>query len=225
MIRAAAITRKPAVKADRVVDTVVLDHEARHRRRLVLTGEKGLEFLLDLEKATVLNDGDAAKLEDGRLVLIKAAPQALLAISANSPERLLKLAWHIGNRHTPRRDYGRGDLYRRGPCARRNGARPWRRGDQRDAAVSRRKRAPITSMAAATTITATTTMTMITVIMIMTTGMCTGRAADTTITTMAITTMRITRMITLTSMTMITSTITCTVRVVAAAMITAMTMA
>jgi len=101
MIRATSITRKPAVKADKVVDVVTLDHEERHRRRLVLTGEKGLEFLLDLEKAAVLNDGDAVKLEDGRLVLIKAAPQALLAITANSPGRLLKLAWHIGNRHTP----------------------------------------------------------------------------------------------------------------------------
>ncbi len=117
MIRAAAITRKPAVKADRVVDTVVLDHEARHRRRLVLTGEKGLEFLLDLEKATVLNDGDAAKLEDGRLVLIKAAPQALLAISANSPERLLKLAWHIGNRHTPPRLRKRRSISKRTMCS------------------------------------------------------------------------------------------------------------
>ena len=101
MLRATAVVRKPAVKADRVVDTVVLDHEGRHRRRLSLTGAAGLAFLMDLEKATVLNHGDALKLEDGRLVGVIAAPQRLLEVRAENPLRLLRVAWHIGNRHTP----------------------------------------------------------------------------------------------------------------------------
>jgi len=101
MLRATAVVRKLAVKADRVADVVVLDHEARHRRRIALKGESGLQFLLDLEKATVLDDGDALKLEDGRLVQVRAAPQRLVEITTGSPERLLRLAWHIGNRHTP----------------------------------------------------------------------------------------------------------------------------
>jgi urease accessory protein len=101
MSRATAVTRKLAVKADKVVDTVVLDHEDRHRRRIALTGEKGIEVLMDLEKATVLNDGDALKLEDGSLVLVKAAPEKLVRITAHNPKRLMKVAWHIGNRHTP----------------------------------------------------------------------------------------------------------------------------
>ena len=100
-MRATTVTRKLAVKADRVVDTVTLDHEDRHRRRIALTGEKGTEVLLDLEKATVLHDGDALKLEDGSLVLVKAAPETLLRITAHNPKRLMKVAWHIGNRHTP----------------------------------------------------------------------------------------------------------------------------
>ena len=101
MLRATAVTRNPAVKPDRVVDTVTLDHEGRHRRRVALKGDGGLEFLLDLDKATALNDGDAVKLEDGRLVQIKAAPQRLLEIRAENPLRLMRIAWHIGNRHTP----------------------------------------------------------------------------------------------------------------------------
>ena len=100
-MRATTVTRKLAVKADKVVDTVVLDHEDRHRRRIALTGEKGTDVLLDLEKATVLNDGDALKLEDGSLVLVKAAPEKLVRITAHNPKRLMKVAWHIGNRHTP----------------------------------------------------------------------------------------------------------------------------
>ena len=101
MQRATRIVRKPAVKHDQVVDQVTLDHEGRHKRRIVLQGDQGTGFLLDLDKATVLNDGDALKLEDGGLVIVKSAPESLLEIKADNPLRLLKMAWHIGNRHTP----------------------------------------------------------------------------------------------------------------------------
>jgi urease accessory protein len=101
MLRAVAVVRKPAVKRERVADTVTLDHEGRNRRRIALKGDKGLDFLLDLDKATTLSDGDAVKLEDGRLVEVKAAPQRLLEIRAENPLRLLRVAWHIGNRHAP----------------------------------------------------------------------------------------------------------------------------
>jgi len=101
MQRATSIVRKAAVKADKVIDQVSLDHEGRHRRRITLTGEKGTAFLLDLEKTATLNDGDAVKLEDGALILVKAAPQTLIEIKTENPMRLLKTAWHIGNRHTP----------------------------------------------------------------------------------------------------------------------------
>jgi urease accessory protein len=99
--RATSIVRKAAVKRDRVVDRLTLDHEDRQKRRVALKAEGGLELLVDLEKATVLDDGDALKLEDGRLVEIKAAPERLLEVKAENPLRLLRVAWHIGNRHTP----------------------------------------------------------------------------------------------------------------------------
>jgi urease accessory protein len=101
MIRATSIVRKLAVKPERVSDSVTLDHERRQRRRIRLTSDGDLEFLLDLDKATGLDDGDALKLEDGRLIAVKAAPQKLLEIKAENPLRLLRVAWHIGNRHTP----------------------------------------------------------------------------------------------------------------------------
>lgn len=101
MLRATSVVRKAAVRADRVVETLTLDHEDRSRRRLALKGDGGLDILLDLDKPTGLNDGDAVKLEDGRLVLVRAAPQSLLEIRADNPLRLMRVAWHIGNRHTP----------------------------------------------------------------------------------------------------------------------------
>ena len=63
-------------------DTVVLGFDDRHRRRMAMTGTRGLEFLLDLENATVLRGGDALVLDDGRLIEVVAAPEALAEIGA-----------------------------------------------------------------------------------------------------------------------------------------------
>jgi urease accessory protein len=101
MQRAIAVVRRAAVAPERVVDSITLDHEGRHRRRLHLTGSGGTGFVLDLERAMALEDGDALELEDGGLILVRAAPQAVLEVRAASPLALLRIAWHIGNRHTP----------------------------------------------------------------------------------------------------------------------------
>ncbi len=83
------------------VDVVRLDFEHRHRRRLVLTGEGGLAFLLDLPEVPSLAEGDALELEDGRLVRVHCADEALLEVDAPDPRTLARLAWHLGNRHLP----------------------------------------------------------------------------------------------------------------------------
>jgi urease accessory protein len=82
-------------------DTVVLDFDDRHRRRMAMTGTRGLEFLLDLEKAVVLRGGDALVLDDNRLVEVVAAPEPLAEIRGGDPQHLVRLAWHLGNRHLP----------------------------------------------------------------------------------------------------------------------------
>jgi urease accessory protein len=82
-------------------DTVVLDFDDRHRRRMAMTGTRGLEFLLDLENATALRGGDALVLDDNRLIEVVAAPEPLAEIRAADPQHLVRLAWHLGNRHLP----------------------------------------------------------------------------------------------------------------------------
>jgi urease accessory protein len=100
-IRASSIIRSLAARDDQVVDTVTLDHQDRYRRRAALSCARGLEILLDLEKPTRIEDGDALKLEDGRLVRVIAAAEELIEITSENPTRLLRAAWHLGNRHTP----------------------------------------------------------------------------------------------------------------------------
>jgi urease accessory protein len=82
------------------IDRVMLDANERHRRRIVLTGEGGATFLLDLQHATALHDGDALVLEDGSMVRIASKPEPLVEIAAARPHDLARLAWHLGNRHT-----------------------------------------------------------------------------------------------------------------------------
>jgi urease accessory protein len=80
---------------------VVLDFDARHRRRIVMRGEAGLDFLLDMPEAVALADGDALALEDGGLVAVKAAPERLIEVRAGEGMPLTRIAWHLGNRHLP----------------------------------------------------------------------------------------------------------------------------
>src|SRR5919107_4971223 len=101
MIRATSIIRRNAVDSDRIVDIITLDHCDRHRRRIVLNADGGTAFLLDLDRADVLEDGDAIRLESGWLVEVRAAPEKLVEIRTVDPLELLTLAWHIGNRHVP----------------------------------------------------------------------------------------------------------------------------
>jgi urease accessory protein len=82
-------------------DTVVLDFDDRHRRRMAMTGTRGLEFLLDLENALALRGGDALVLDDGRLIEVVAAAEPLVEIRGPDPDHLIRVAWHLGNRHLP----------------------------------------------------------------------------------------------------------------------------
>jgi urease accessory protein len=94
-------------------DTVVLDFDDRHRRRMAMTGTRGLEFLLDLENATVLRGGDALVLDDGRLIEVVAAQELLAEIRGADPHHLIRVAWHLGNRHLPTQILAKGLRIRR----------------------------------------------------------------------------------------------------------------
>ncbi|MGL4637989.1 MAG: urease accessory protein UreE [Beijerinckiaceae bacterium] len=82
-----------------VADTVVLDHEARCRRRGVVKTVAGLEFLVDLAETPALGRGDSYVLEDGRMIEIVAAPEELLEVRGRDPLHTTRVAYHLGNRH------------------------------------------------------------------------------------------------------------------------------
>jgi urease accessory protein len=98
MLRATEILRA-GLWGGRAADVVRLDYDRRTRRRIALTGQGGLSFLLDLTRAPVLVAGDGIRLEDGRIVMVEAAPERLLEIACKDERALARIAWHLGNRH------------------------------------------------------------------------------------------------------------------------------
>ena len=80
---------------------VTLDFDDRFRRRKRYVAADGFAFLLDLEEATPLRQGDGLLLEGGGVILVQAAPEPLVEIRAANPALLMRLAWHLGNRHLP----------------------------------------------------------------------------------------------------------------------------
>lgn len=100
MIRATKVEPAGAAQAQ-AEDRVLLDFDARYRRRTAMRSESGLEFLLDLERAQRLRHGDLLLLEDGRRIQVAAAPEDLVEIRSDAIGGLTRLAWHLGNRHLP----------------------------------------------------------------------------------------------------------------------------
>lgn len=84
----------------RAVDRVVLDADDRVRRRIVLTTEKGAKLMLDFAEPMMLRDGDGLVLDDGSVVVVAGQAEPLVEVGAKAPTDFVRLAWHIGNRHT-----------------------------------------------------------------------------------------------------------------------------
>lgn len=100
MLRAIRIMQARECAAP-AADVLRLDHDRRHRRRIVLITESGRSLLLDLPQAAHLHDGDGLVTETGEIILVRAALESLIEIRAPDTQTLLRIAWHLGNRHLP----------------------------------------------------------------------------------------------------------------------------
>jgi urease accessory protein len=99
MQRVTAIRRAGQWNSKTAVDRVVLDSGDRNRRRAVLAGERGTALLIDWPQPVMLRDGDGLVLDDGAIVAVLGEAEPLAEMDARSPLALVRLAWHLGNRH------------------------------------------------------------------------------------------------------------------------------
>jgi urease accessory protein len=101
MKRAIQVEHRGHWPADDAVGRVTLAYDDRHRRRLRFTTEGGVDFLLDLDRAALLRDGDGLLLDDGGWIAVAAAPEDVIDVRGATPHATARLAWHLGNRHLP----------------------------------------------------------------------------------------------------------------------------
>ena len=83
------------------VGTVTLDFDNRRRRRIRLTTDQGDDFLLNLPEVATLRDGDILMLDDKKGITVKAAPEPVVDVTCKNTAELVRVAWHLGNRHLP----------------------------------------------------------------------------------------------------------------------------
>lgn len=96
-----AVSYLPPDRAAGAFDFVLLRHDERRVRRKLLEMSHGDEVLVDFPEPTTLESQGALVLEDGRQVGIVAAEEDLYEVRGASPRHLMRLCWHLGNRHAP----------------------------------------------------------------------------------------------------------------------------
>jgi urease accessory protein len=85
--------------------SVSLDWDVRQKSRFQVEDSSGRVLSVFLQRGHVVRGGDVLVADDGSLVRIEAAPQALLRITTcpqdGTPFDLIRAAYHLGNRHVP----------------------------------------------------------------------------------------------------------------------------
>jgi urease accessory protein len=101
MRRAITVHVRGSWPDEAAIDAVTLAFLDRHRRRIRLVADSGTPFLLDLARAQHLTEGDGLELDNGGYIRVRSAAEPVIEIAAETPTDLLRIAWHIGNRHLP----------------------------------------------------------------------------------------------------------------------------
>ena len=101
MRRAITVHNRGHWPDEAAIDSVTLAFLDRHRRRIRLVADSGTPFLLDLARAQRLIEGDGLELDNGGYIRVCSAKEPVIEIAADQPSDLLRIAWHLGNRHLP----------------------------------------------------------------------------------------------------------------------------
>ncbi len=76
-----------------------LTAEERTRSRHLFQADTGEAIALNLPRGTTLREGDWLESEDGNQIVIRAKPEPVMTVTADTLLNLLQAAYHLGNRH------------------------------------------------------------------------------------------------------------------------------
>lgn len=95
------INAQALIKSPQAVDQLVLPFDLRQKSRLRVKLLSGQEAALLLERGTILRGGDLLQADNGDLIAVVAAHQAVIDVTAKTAQALMCAAYHLGNRHVP----------------------------------------------------------------------------------------------------------------------------
>jgi len=101
MPRAARVIAAADRRGRPIGDTLILDYAKRSAGAFSATGLKGGAFDIALDAPTRLRTDDLIELDDGTLLEVVAAPEPLIEARAGDLAGLMRLAYHLGDRHVP----------------------------------------------------------------------------------------------------------------------------
>lgn len=94
------ITERVADAGEVFHDRLILPFDLRQKSRLRVRLESGREAALLLERGSILRGGERLRLQR-EIVLVIAADEPVLHVSAVDARQLARAAYHLGNRHVP----------------------------------------------------------------------------------------------------------------------------
>lgn len=97
--RAVAVVRVGEKAGATAFELAVLPHDERRVRRRMIPLIHGDGVLVDFPEPVTLDNRDCLKLDDGRLIEIIAAEELLYDVRGRDDLHVMRLAWHLGNRH------------------------------------------------------------------------------------------------------------------------------
>lgn len=80
---------------------LILTFQQREKSRLKAQLSSGEEIGLFLPRGSVLKAGDVIASDEGDQVRILAAEESVSTVTTETPHLLLRIAYHLGNRHVP----------------------------------------------------------------------------------------------------------------------------
>jgi len=83
------------------LEQVTLTFHQREKSRLKVVLPSGEEIGLFLPRGTVLKAGDVLSNDQNQKIEIVAANETVSTVTADDPHLLLRIAYHLGNRHVP----------------------------------------------------------------------------------------------------------------------------
>lgn len=101
MLRLNRVSEQAAGAAPKGALRLRLTFDERSRSRLAAMTEDGTAVAIMLPRGTRLRGGSVLEGEGGALALVEAAPQPLARVSAETPLQLLRIVYHLANRHVP----------------------------------------------------------------------------------------------------------------------------